>query len=428
MTGKLLMVIPSTVRLVDGNYEIESDYINNLRAYLRNFDHVTFACPVAPGTDHHIIRSQPIAQIQDRDGLTYIPLPYAYREDRYLRHFLSTKKRLASEINKADYLLFSPHSNYDWSTLAAELAIQLKRKYGIESDWDHRSVWRLQLNAMPFGAKKLRKTLWARSFSKEADRCLAHSSVALLQGQDVYDAYKDIAPNPRKVLNVQVSAEDHIASAELRAKVAKVKDGKRLAITYAGRMTEMKGSFDWLKAIHVAIESGVDLRAAWFGDGPLMPEMRKEVERLGIGRNVALAGVLGRDEVMARLRTTDIFLFCHKTGESPRCLSEALAAGCLLIGYGSAFPRDLVASQGGGKFAVRGDWKRLASIIVSLDRDRALLARLIEAAAASGRELDRDTAIQQRIDLIKSCLGGSSADQPPETGPGRMLVHGCNLG
>ena len=77
----------------------------------------------------------------------------------------------------------------------------------------------------------------------------------------------------------------------------------------------MKGPLDWLMAIHAAVEGGVELRASWFGDGRMMPEMRRTVERLHIGRNVTLSGIVGREELMRRLRRTDIFLFCHKTGD-----------------------------------------------------------------------------------------------------------------
>lgn len=405
MGGKLLLVIPPVVRLVDGIYEVEGDFVNNLRAYLRSFSHVTFACPVSPSTNHGgILTSKRLSEIDDSDRLTYIALPYAYREDRYIRFYLSTKKLLQLEIFKADYLLFSPHAKFDWPTLAAKLAITMKRKYDMESDYDHGSVGRSQLLAMPFGVRKFRKALWTRSFCKSVNKCFAHSSVALLQGQDVYDAYKDVAPNPRKVLNVQVSAEDYVSTAGIKDKLARISGGKPLTISYAGRMIDMKGPFDWLNAIHAAIEGGVALQATWLGDGPLMTEMRQEVQRKGIGRSVALAGIVGREEVLDQLRRTDIFLFCHKTGESPRCLGEALAAGCSLVGYGSAYPRELVASRGGGEFAEVGDWKKLAQIITSLDRDRPRLGRLIEAAAASGRLLDREAAIQTRIDLIKKYL------------------------
>jgi len=405
MPNRLLLVIPPVVRLVKGVPEVEADFANNLRMYLRNFGEVTFACPISAHSENSgILRSLPIKDVENSNRLSFIPLPFPYREDRYLLHYLATRKLLRAEISKADYLLFSPHAKYDWSTLAATLAIKMKRKYDMESDWVHESVQRLHLAAMPPGLNKIRKTLWMHSFLRTVNKCFAHSSVALLQGQDVFDAYKDIAPNPRKVLNVQVAADDQISQIELDRKLAHILAGNPLRISYAGRMIGMKGPLDWLKAVHAAIESGVALTADWFGAGSLMDEMRSEVHRLGIQKNVSLPGVVGRDEIIARLKSTDIFLFCHKTGESPRCLGEALATGCPLVGYGAAYPRELVEVGGGGEFAEIGDWKGLAQLMISLDRDRLRLARLAEGAANSGKLLDRDTAIERRIDLIKTYL------------------------
>ena len=405
MIGKLLLVIPPVVRMINGVHEVEADFANNLKLYLANFSHVTFACPVLfSERDSGILRSVPLSKIQNSDRLSYIALPYTYREDRHLRHYLATRKLLRSEIAKADYLIFSPHAKYDWPTLAALQAIKMKRKYDMESDWVHGSVQRLNLAAMPPGLNKIRKTLWMYSFLRTVDKCLSHSSLALLQGRDVFDAYKDVAPNPHKVLNVQVSSEDQIPSAQLKEKLARIKEGKPLTISYAGRMIAMKGPLDWLRAIHGAVEAGVELQATWFGDGSLMLQMRREVEQLGIDKKVTFAGIVGREEIMTSLRRTDIFLFCHKTGESPRCLGEALAAGCSLVGYSTAYARELVAVYGGGEFTDIGNWQALAGIIISLNQDRPKLGRLVEAAAASGKLLDRDTAIQNRIELIKKHL------------------------
>ncbi len=406
MNGKLFMVIPPVVRLVNDRYEVEADFANNLSAYLRSFEHVTVACPASPNTNHSgIIRSVPLAKISGYERSSYIALPYAYREDRYFLYYWSIKKRLRSEISKANFLLFSPHANYDWSTLAAELAIQMNRKFDMEADWDGQSVVRLWLKEMPFGIRKIRKALMARSFSKRMNICFSHSAVALLQGQDVYNAYKDVAPNPRKVLNVQVSKEDQISSSLLAEKLTGIRAGKPLTICYAGRMIEMKGPLDWLAAIHGACQAGVDLHATWFGDGPMMAEMRHEVQRQNIGANVALPGVVGRQDLLCQLWKTDIFLFCHKTGESPRCLGEALAAGCPLVGYDRAYPRDLVAKCGGGEFVQIGDSDKLADAVIALDRNRQRLEALVKAAAASGALLDRDTAMQERIELIKAYAG-----------------------
>lgn len=405
MNGKLLLVIPPVVRLVKDIYEVECDFANNLRAYLANFNHVTVACPVGLNrAESGILRSVAINEIKDCKRFTYIPLPYTYSELQHLRHYWPTVKLLRSEIAKADYLLFSPHAKYDWSTVAALQALRMKRKYDLESDWVHESVQRLALGNMKFGPKKVRKALWMRSFLKDFNKCLAHSHLALLQGQDVFDAYKNTAPNAHKVLNVQVAPEDYISSVELEQKLRGIRSGRLLQIAYAGRILPMKGPFDWLKAIHEAIKGGVNLQATWFGDGSLMPEMQHEIRKLGIGNKVSLAGVVSRDCLMRHLRETDVFLFCHMTGESPRCLGEALAAGCSLIGYRTAYSSELTARHGGGAFTEMGDWQGLVRQLSSLNRDREQLGRLIESAAASGRLLDREIAIQNRIDLIKRYL------------------------
>src|SRR5579864_7314606 len=109
-SGALLLVIPPVVRMDNGIYEVESDFANNLKLYLENFTHVTFACPAFPrGKDRGVIlRSVRLDEINHHDRLSYIALPYTYREDRYFRHYIATKRLLRSQIDKADYLVFSP--------------------------------------------------------------------------------------------------------------------------------------------------------------------------------------------------------------------------------------------------------------------------------------------------------------------------------
>jgi glycosyltransferase involved in cell wall biosynthesis len=369
---------------------------------------VTFACPVFPDKEASgiILRSSPLDKIPNAERLSFIPLPYAYREDRYLRHYQTTRRLLASEIAKAQYLIFSPHAKFDWSTLATELAIRQNRKYDMESDHDHASAARFHLATMSSGLNKVRKALWAKSFIKSADRCFSRSSLALLQGQDVFDAYKDIAPNPHKVLNVQISSEDLITPSQLKVKIDRIERKRPLSLSYAGQAIPRKGPLDWLRTIHGISQAAVEFQATWFGDGSLMSEMKREAKNLGIEDKLVFPGSLGRSEIMSALKQTDIFLFCHKTGESPRCLGEALAAACVLVGYGTAYPRELVATCGGADFADMDDWKGLVEIVVSLDKDRRKLSRLTASAAASGGLLDRDIAMQKRIDLIKTYLPG----------------------
>jgi glycosyltransferase involved in cell wall biosynthesis len=245
--------------------------------------------------------------------------------------------------------------------------------------------------------KRARVRLLAKLLKRDVDYCLAHSAVALLQGKEVFEAYRDIAPNPRMVLNVQVDEGDHIPAEQLQKEVARIRSGAPLKVIYAGRIDERKGAIDWVKAIR---SSRLDISATWYGDGPDREIMKSEAT----GLPIMMRGVRPRNEIMEAMRESDVFLFCHKVAESPRCLSEALASGTPIVGYRSAFPEGLVERHGGGAFVEIGDWQGLGSLIAELDRDRDRLVSLVLAAAATGRSLDRNSAMQHRIDLIKEHL------------------------
>jgi glycosyltransferase involved in cell wall biosynthesis len=400
--GRLLLVLPPVVQAVSGRIEVDAHFAENLRLYLENFELVTFACPVCPpSADEPDLRGRPLEELHGADRLRFIPLPCAFREDRYARDYVRTRALLSREIEAADSLLLSPTAMFDWATLATKLARAKGRRYDIECDIDLRSLTRFQLDQMPRGPKRIRKTLWMQSLNRQVARGLRDSSVALLQGREVFEAYKDIAPNPHEVLNIQVDASDRPTTSQLDAKRERIESGGPLRVRYAGRMIERKGPEDWLRAIRRALDAGVSLDAIWFGDGPLLQSMRNLATELGLDEHVQLPGLTPRNMVMDGLREADLFVFCHKVNESPRNLTEALACGCGLVGYGSLFPRSLVEVRGGGEFTAVGDWRALGDRLVELDGDRSKLADVVGRAASSGADLDRDSYMQARIDLIK---------------------------
>lgn len=158
----------------------------------------------------------------------------------------------------------------------------------MESDYDHASAQQFNLSTMPPGLNKLRKTMWTRSFLKAVEKQFSRSSLALLQGQDVFDAYRHIAPNPHKVLNVQISPEDQVSAVQLQTKRDRI------------------GTC--LKAIYGISKAGVEFQAIWFGDGALLPEMMHEAASLGIADKISFPGSVGRQEIITTLQNTDIFL------------------------------------------------------------------------------------------------------------------------
>jgi glycosyltransferase involved in cell wall biosynthesis len=226
--------------------------------------------------------------------------------------------------------------------------------------------------------------------------------LALLQGKDVYDAYSPFSVNPHMVYHMPVSKDDYITDEQLETKLKGITQNRALRACYIGRAIDMKGPIDWLKTLHELNKRGVEISATWLGDGSLLQTMRSMAENLGMTSYVKFPGYVSeREQILRTLKDSDIFLFCHKTPESPRCLVEALASGCPLIGYGSAYPKELVEKCGGGLFVTVGDWQDLVTTLIKVDRDRKSLRKLVQSASASGRLYERDATMQRRIDLIK---------------------------
>jgi colanic acid/amylovoran biosynthesis glycosyltransferase len=111
-----------------------------------------------------------------------------------------------------------------------------------------------------------------------------------------------------------------------------------------------------------------------------------------------------RAAVLNALRQAHLFVFCHKTPESPRNLIEALVSGTPLVGYNSAFPQDLISENGGGQLSAKDDVNALVASVLRLAADRRHLADLIQRAAMDGAAFSDVAVFKHRSDLIRTHL------------------------
>ena len=399
---QMFQVLPSVLRSTGNELEIDVDFAEAIKVYLEHFDSVSIACPVTTKIeDSGLERCRPVKDLPwNEDRLKLIPLPRAFRLSEFLRQVGPVSRLLKTEIEDADYLVFSPHTLVgDWPTLAIREAVKLGRPYVIEADIVYYDTAKSGVPWKRFIKQHVLRPLFQWLYRY----CLRHSSLAFFQGQDVYDAYSPFCDNPHKLhYHVLIYKDDQITDVQLERKLDNIKNNLPLKICYVGRAVDMKGPMDWLYAVHELIKSGVQLKATWLGDGSLLTAMRTGAESLGIAKHVSFPGyVTDRKEILRTMKEADIFLFCHKTRESARCLGEALACGCPLVGYASAYPVDLVARHGGGLFASQGDWGELAKLVQRLTNSREELATLTSRASISGKRFDRTETMKNRIELIK---------------------------
>ncbi len=406
MDTSLLLVLPVPFRLVDGRYGLDEQTCDGLIRWVEHFDRIVMAAPVLADDQAKELSTtetwRAIEELPCANQLELVPLPYAYKPAMYLRHYDTVRRLLSAKIQECDYLCFAPAVWIgDWASVACLEAIKLKRSYAMWADRVEYEVIRRLLtekNSLKTHIKKL----ILPTVKRHIHHLIRQSQVGLFQGQDCYTAYAPFSRNPQCVYDIHTQKSDQISAYSLTAKLDRLIKGEPLKLCYVGRAVEMKGAIDWIEIIHQLQQRGIKLTATWLGDGHLLSEMKQLAAKLGIADSITFGGfVSDRTQMLLTMQQQDVFMFCHKTPESPRCLVEALVSGLPIVGYDSAYPRGLVAQYGGGVFTPLSEKTALVDQIVALDRDRATLCNLTQQAAESGKLYDEETVFKHRSELIK---------------------------
>jgi glycosyltransferase involved in cell wall biosynthesis len=382
-------------QIVSGVVYLDKQACNGLRLWLENFQTVTLACPTSICLESRDDFA-PLDLIPGRERLRFVSLPVAHTPHRFAAVLPRTSLLLLREIQAADCLHFAIGGLWgDWASVACLLARQ--RRFAVWTD-------RVEHEVVAFASKSkrgLRRTytlLTARLMARYERFVIGRSALGLFHGADCYDAYAPYCRAPRLVHDIHVGADALITSGEIQERFDRPRP---LRVAYAGRAHVEKGIFDWIDVMRRISTQGLEFSATWYGNGPALEAARMRAQELGL-KSVRFPGAVRHDEVLRFLKSQDVFVFCHKTRESPRCLIEALQCGLPIVGYDSAFPRDLIKQNGGGLLTPPSDEAALTGALVRLERDRSSLATLTMAAARDGAQFSAEKVFRERSDLMKS--------------------------
>lgn len=379
---------------------LDDQACNGLRLWAEHFDRLIILVAVeqraAPASWVPLDRIGPAL-----DRIEFVHLPTAWRPDRFLRVLAPTRKRIRAALAQADYVgtTLGGASFGDWGAVIAREAHRMELPFFIWTDRVEPDVLRRVARKGPW-RRRLRLALEYPVMRRLEHDLISKSALGLFHGRETYEAYAPHCRNPHIVHNVHIHKSDRITPDALARKMER--DGP-VRIVYAGRADPMKGTGQWLDTLSALVAQGHKVEARWLGEGPDLDRMRARVAAGPLAGKVALPGfVSDRAALMDALRDADMLLFCHLTPESPRILIEALAAGCPLVGYDSAYPADLLAAEGGGVLTPLGDPGALAKAVAGLVQDRARLRDLIAQAARAGSAYDDEQVFAHRAALIKT--------------------------
>ena len=402
--GRLLIYAPVPLYSDGDQWFVEKQAANGLRLWAENFDHVTVMMPVEEGAPPSgWVPAENVGPNLER--IDIIPLPTAWVLPKFLRAYRQTRATIRDQIARADYLSFAIGGLVgDWGAVACLQAHAMGRRFGVWTDRVESEVTRVGSTKGPLKSR-LKKRFVHRPMAMLEKFVIRRSTVGLFHGQQTYDAYAPYSGNPKIVHDIHVSRDAHVSDDAFEAKIASAKSDP-LHIVYVGRAAAMKGPLDWAAALQRLAEAEVPFEAHWLGDGPMLEDLKAQLERDGLSDNVTLHGFVNDPAVVtARLKAAHIFLFCHTTPESPRCLIESLIAGTPIVGYEGSYATDLIGKAGGGHLVPIGDTNQLSRCLIEMATDRNQLTRLTLAAREDGKPFDDETVFAHRSDLIKQFLG-----------------------
>jgi glycosyltransferase involved in cell wall biosynthesis len=402
-----LLVLPVPFLQRHGRLHLELQASDGLRRWVSNFCSMIVAAPTAD--EAFLARNPGIVWVPGEelaDAVQYVPLPMAFKLGDFIRHYRRTQALLADCIDKARYLQFAIGALIgDWAGVAAEIAIQKGRKYAVHMDRvEDQLILKTNRNQPLYRRVKARLT--SPMMRRWHHRLIARSNLSLFNGQDCLDAYGRLTPASYRIYDVHVDADSEAVHKLSILKQEEVQQGAPLNICYTGRLDIEKAPCDWVRAIAHAHSRGVKLKATWLGDGPLRAKAVSLAEQLGLSELISFPGfVRERQQVLELIASSHAMVFTHISPESPRCLVEALMHATPILGYGSAYSRDLVKLNGGGLHATLGDFEGLGELLVKVDRDRSFLAELIYLALKDGRQFSGSKVFRVRSELIVKHLG-----------------------
>jgi glycosyltransferase involved in cell wall biosynthesis len=187
-------------------------------------------------------------------------------------------------------------------------------------------------------------------------------------------------------------------------------------ILSVGRLVEKKGFSDLLAACRRLKDAGRAFRCEIYGDGPLRVELQAEVQELGLGGDVTLAGARTQTELRGAFQRAAVFALTPCVAHDgdrdgiPVAILEAMAFGLPVVSTAVAGVPEAVIHDRTGLLAEPHDIASIAKHLAALLADEPRRRRLgQQARLAVGELFDAAVVTRQLAELLDGRPEGQCA-------------------
>jgi glycosyltransferase involved in cell wall biosynthesis len=196
-------------------------------------------------------------------------------------------------------------------------------------------------------------------------------------------------------------------------------------IISVGRAVPKKGYHDLLNAL-AALPSDLDWRLIHVGGGPLLPELKGQAEKLGLGPRIEWRGAQTQEQVLALYRKADLFVLASRIAEDgdrdglPNVLMEAQSQAVAVLATRTSGIPELIDDGATGMLVEAGDSLALARGLETLIREPTLRRRLGEAGR---RRIEAQFDMERGIDLLMDRFRPQAGSAAEPTCESRSMPH-----
>ncbi len=144
----------------------------------------------------------------------------------------------------------------------------------------------------------------------------------------------------------------------------------------AGRLAWSKAHDDLINAVSNAREKNAAIYCMIAGDGALKLVLKKQIDQLGAGKYILLLGHVDHDELLAILKSCDIYVMPSRTEGTPVALLEAMALEKPIVASDVGGIPELVTHQEQALLVKNGSVEALKNALLRIAGDAELASRL----------------------------------------------------
>lgn len=179
----------------------------------------------------------------------------------------------------------------------------------------------------------------------------------------------------------------------------------RLICAAVGRLVPVKGYDVLVEAVRLLATEAPHLHLLLVGDGESRQALADRIGKLALAERVTLAGYQDREQVMAILKSSDMFVMPSRYEGTPIALLEAGALGLPIVASNVGGIPELVRDEQEALLVPAADSQALARALSLLANDRDLAMQLGQRAAQRVRdEFHLDVQVQKTHDAYRRAL------------------------